>query len=1144
MANQLLKILDRSEEFGNILAAIGGGPLCIYGLGDAHKAHVTASIRAHVGAPMLFVAASEASAVAMHEELKGYWEDALLLPARDINLSARTYAQSSEVTGKRISALRALRGSRDCIVVCSIGALLQRVAPPAALFGSDMELRVGESVDLGALASGLSAMGYERSQLCEGRGQFAVRGGYVDVFPLLERNPVRIELFGDEIDSMRSYDPVTQRSTGNIDSVYIAPASELPHSQEALKLAAAGLKGVKAFEHERELILQGAMPSGALNLLPFMLSESCICDYLPADAVIVLDEPPRLDESAELERTLFAESLADALEHGLAHKRQRDLLLPQHRVTAALDTSRTVMLFSLVRTYNAIRPKAVFNLQTRTVSSYANGLKPLADDMRHWKQSGAGVLIMAGSHAERVKDELDDYLVSAPLVERLERQPLPAEALIVRESAPRGFEYTDLRVVVVTERELYGRRARRAARPRGKRPSLTFEELEIGDLVVHEAHGVARYTGVETIVADGVLRDYIKLQFQGTDAMFLPTDQLDRVQKYVGADGNAPKLSSLNSHEWQRTVARTRESVKKLAFDLVKLYGERSRRRGFSFSPDTPWQAMMESSFSFEMTPDQLRSVEEIKRDMESAKVMDRLLCGDVGYGKTEVALRSAFKAIMDSRQVIFLVPTTILAQQHYNTAISRFHGFPVRVRMLSRFNSPAETARILEELADGSCDMVIGTHKLLGKRVKFKNPGLLIVDEEQRFGVGHKEQIKLLKQELDVLTLSATPIPRTLHMSMTGIRDMSVIETPPEERYPVQTYVMEESPAIMREAILKEMGRGGQVFVLYNKVQSMSVFADELRRLTPEARIATAHGRMSERLLENTMLDFIEHQYDVLVCSTIIENGLDVTNANTIIVIDADKLGLAQLYQLRGRVGRSTRLAYAYLMFKRDSVLTEEAAKRLQAIRDFTQFGSGFRIAMRDLEIRGAGNLLGAEQHGFMQDVGYDMYCKLIDEAVKEARGEKSDAPIDTAITIPANANIPREYISREQERLAMYRRIALIDCLDDLRDVQDELIDRYGAIPDETQALLDIALLKAEARRAYITKLSAKTGELRLTFSADAPYDTGKLLEFASGLSGARLINSAPPTMLITGVRARLDGGFRSLFQIVHALLNCIDA
>ena len=721
--------------------------------------------------------------------------------------------------------------------------------------------------------------------------------------------------------------------------------------------------------------------------------------------------------------------------------------------------------------------------------------------------------------------------------EKLDRDIVPGEVLIIEQQLNHGFEYPELSLAVVTENELYGAENRRPSDSKKKRrkPQLVFSELNVGDLVVHELHGIGRFVGVETLTVGGVQKDYLHLVYSGGDKLYIPTDQLDRVQKYIGGgeDAGAQRLSKLGSGEWQKTVSRTRDSVKKLAFDLVRLYGERQKRKGFKFSPDTPWQRKLEDSFPYEPTPDQLTSIQEIKADMESDKVMDRLLCGDVGYGKTEVALRAAFKAVMDGKQCAMLVPTTILAQQHYNTIAARFDGFPVKVELLSRFKTPKEEEKI-----------IVGTHKLLSKSVKFKDLGLLIIDEEQRFGVGHKEQIKNIRQSVDVLTLSATPIPRTLHMSMTGIRDMSVIETPPEQRYPVQTYVMEYSEAVAREAIMKELGRGGQVFFVYNNVRGMETFAEKLKQLVPEARIAYAHGQMGERQLERTMLDFMEQQYDVLLCSTIIESGLDIPNVNTIIIYDADKMGLAQLYQLRGRVGRGARLGYAYLTFMRDKVLSDIAEKRLSAIREFTQFGAGFKIAMRDLEIRGAGNLLGPEQHGHMAAVGYDLYCKIVEGAVKEAKGEKEPVKIDTVVDIPVPASISTHYIPRESERLSMYKRIALIETRDDLYDVQDELIDRYGDIPEDTANLLNIALIKADCSRAGVTQLRIRDKEVRFVFDKQAPIDGAKLIATAGNIAGARMTFGDTPSMVISRPKSDAAALYAMLPQFVYMLADCLSA
>ena len=1161
MPNNLLDILKKSDEYLRLVETLvsDGGAVSVFGLSEAHKAHIFAAAARHTGLPMLYVAADERAAHRVYEEVIRYLPEALLFPVRDMSFSARTYAASSDIAAGRIRALTAMLYGKTPVIVTSAEALMQRVVPSKILGQGRMELRVGDELDVGGLMEHLSVYGYERVDICEGKGQAAKRGGYVDIYPITAQNPIRIELFDNEIDTMREYDPISQRSIRNVEYAEITPAAELPKLASNMKKAAARLKNASGMGEERSLLEQGIMPVNGINLMPLMFGDEygeafTPFDYLPKDTVIMLDEPAEINETAQTACTMFSEELADALEQGTAVKQQAGLMLSPQRLTELLDTPKTAMLFSLTRSYSGIKPRALFNFTTRSVAKYGTFTGELVNDLNFWRKNGVTVLMYAGARAKQLMDSLNDMgqemglSAAVGMTEELQREIVGGEQLIVGKSLARGFEYPELRIAVLSEAELYGTVSYKAPGRTKRKPSLMFSELSVGDAVVHEVNGIGRFIGTETMVVDGHTRDYLKIKYQGGDMLYIPTDQLDRLQKYIGQDGEQPKLSKLGSGEWQRTLQKTRASVKKLAFDLVKLYGERMNRKGHAFSPDTPWQRTMEESFPYRETPDQLACIEEIKRDMESSRVMDRLLLGDVGYGKTEVALRAAFKAIMDSKQVIFLVPTTVLALQHYNTAVSRFSGFPIKIRMLSRYNTAAETAKIAGELKTGSCDMVIGTHKLLGKEIEYKSPGLLIIDEEQRFGVGHKEQIKNLKKELDVLTLSATPIPRTLHMSMSGIRDMSVIGTPPEHRYPVQTYVMEYSDAIVREAILKETGRGGQVYFVYNKVQSMDSFADRLRQLIPEVSVACAHGQMPERLLESTMLAFVEHKYDVLLCSTIIESGLDVTNVNTIIIYDADNLGLSQLYQLRGRVGRGSRLAYAYLTFNPMKVLTEVAQKRLSAIREFTQFGSGFRIAMRDLEIRGAGDILGAEQHGFMAAVGYDLYCKLIERAVKEAKGEGTsqeaqESEADIFVSIPVNANIPASYIAREQERLAIYRRIALIETGDDVLDVQDELIDRYGEIPEEVQALIGIALIKAYAKRAFVDRLTVRQGEVKFVFNKKAPYAADRLFALAANIKGAKLVGGENVTLTISQKKASVDSIRRSLIKLLKAIMGCLE-
>lgn len=1145
--NPLFSILDKSEEFRRLQEGLCGckGPAGAFGLGEAQRTHIEAALFSKAKRPMLVVVPSEQAAARVHEELCCYYPDAVLFPARELPLNAHSYVQSQELTSKRLRTAARLIKGEPCLVVAPIEAVMQRMAPPSVISAFTQTVRTGMVIEPASLLKKFIDAGYSREEMCEGRGQVCLRGGCIDIFPITAENPVRIEFFDDEIDTMREFDPLNQRSTENTDCVEILPATELPLDRDMRQKGIAALRSKAHYAAETEILRAGGIPQNALSLLPlFVRNEITLLDYLPEDALIILDEPSRIEESARFAFSRFTDNLADVLHSGEGHELQAGLLNAPSVTMAALDRSSTAMLFAFSRSYQLIKPKFLVKFDSRQISRYVQGDTALRDDIGLWRQKGFSVLLYAGRHAERLHDILSDLGIEAPVTQKLGRDIVEREIIITGQTIPRGFEYPELRLAVVSEYELFGSEYRPETKPT-KHPHnrLTLYDLSVGDLVVHEAHGIGRFTGVSTLTVDGKTRDYIELCYRDGDKLFIPTDQMDRVQKYIGGEEEKQKLSKLGSGEWQKTVARTRASVRKLAFDLVKLYGERARRKGFRFSKDTDWQQRLELSFPYRETPDQLTSIREIKADMESDKIMDRLLCGDVGYGKTEVALRAAFKCAMDGKQCAFLVPTTILAQQHYNTLCSRYSGFPIKVELLSRFRTPAEQARIKKQTADGTIDILVGTHSILSKDVKFKDLGLLIIDEEQRFGVNHKEQIKNLKRNIDVLTLSATPIPRTLHMSMSGIRDMSVIETPPEARYPVQTFVVEYNDALVREAIMKELARGGQVYIVYNIVKTMDIFAESLSKLVPEARIAYAHGQMSERRLENTMMDFMDYKYDVLICSTIIESGLDISNANTMIVYDADKFGLSQLYQLRGRVGRGARLGYAYLTFRQNKVLSEIADKRLSAIKEFTQFGAGFRIAMRDLEIRGAGDILGAEQHGHMAQVGYDLYCKMIDAAVKEAKGETVKTEIDTVMEIPIDAHIPKKYIPRETGRISMYKRIAAITDIDSFRDVQDELIDRYGEIPRAVQNLLDIALYKSRAAQLGILNFTVHPEEVRFTFGADAPLDGAKLLAAVGTIDGAAFAAGEKIALVIKNKHKTGEEMFRIAQDAVNTLLLCTE-
>lgn len=1141
----LFAALEKLNDYARLKEGLCArkGPFSVFGLGEAQRTHISAALFAGTKKTVLYVAPSVQSAQRVYEDVSCYFPDALLLPEREIPLNAHTYVQSQELTAKRMKVMMSLTKGETSFIVAPIEALMQCLAPPELLTDNTRTVRIGMTIAPDSLLRSFIDAGYEREEVCEGRGQVCRRGGCIDIFPITSANPVRIEFFDDEIDTMREFDPVSQRSIENVNAVVIPPATELPLNRDMRQKGIAALRNKAHYALETEILRDGGTPANALSLLPvFSREEITLLDYLSDDCIILLDEPARVEESAKYAYTRFMDGLGDVLHSGEGHEMQSNLLHAPSRVLASLDRGTTAMLFSLTRAYSLIRPTELIRFESRQIPRYLPGDTALRDDIALWKQKGYSVLMYAGEHAQRLQDMLREMNTEAAVTNLLRREIVEREVIIVSESIPRGFEYPEIRLAVVSEFELFGAEYRPQVKTsKKKKPQLSLYELQPGDLIVHEAHGIGRFAGVNTLTVDGKSRDYIELVYQAGDKLYIPTDQMDRVQKYIGGDEEKQKLSKLGSGEWQKTVAKTRASVRKLAFDLIRLYGERTRLKGFKFSPDTDWQQRLEMSFPYRETPDQLTSIREIKEDMESERIMDRLLCGDVGYGKTEVALRAAFKCAMDGKQCAFLVPTTILAQQHFNTLSSRFAGFPITVELLSRFRTPAERTRIKKSVAEGNVDVLIGTHSLLSKDVKFRDLGLLIIDEEQRFGVNHKEQIKEMKRSVDVLTLSATPIPRTLHMSMSGIRDMSVIETPPEARYPVQTYVVEYSEALVREAILKETARGGQIYFVYNHVKNMDVFADRLSHLVPEARITYAHGQMSERRLESTMIDFMEYKYDVLLCSTIIESGLDISNANTMIIYDADCMGLSQLYQLRGRVGRGARLGYVYLTYHQDKVLSEIADKRLSAIKEFTQFGAGFRIAMRDLEIRGAGDILGAEQHGHMAQVGYELYCKLIDNAIKEAKGEEVKPEIDTVMEIPIDAHIPKKYIPRESGRMEMYKRIAAITDIDAMRDVQDELIDRYGDIPKAVQNLLEIALCKSKAASLGILSFTVKQDEARFVFSETAPVDGAKLFQIIGGIEGAAFVGGERTTMVIKRKHKSGEEMFMAAKDAIDVLLKC---
>jgi transcription-repair coupling factor (superfamily II helicase) len=1102
-----LKPMKAWPQFQKLKEAIRSlkGITLINGVTEAQKSHLIASILYKLDSTYIVVTYDGMQANRLFDDLKLFLPNNIVLfPTREIMLY-NAVARSNEIIGRRLSVLERLAAGEKLVVVTTMDALMGPNMPADVFAESMFTITEGEEHSPHELAQRAVDMGYERVPTVEGPGQFSLRGSIFDIYPLTSDMPYRVDFFDEFVDSIRTFDLITQRSEERIDTITVSPAKELVLSPELLEAGRQRIeksfqqlmqKMQKSQDFDRERLRNridqlledmdhGVMEDQLYNYFPFFYEKSStLLDYAGDEAYLVVDEPSRIREHCQSALEEFSEYFKDLLLRGEVLPEQADLFGDYTVFFEDINNYRGMALQSLPKSSLAFEPKRIHQITSRTIPAYHGKMELLAEDIRFWKNKSYYILLLSGNRlkAEGLINTLLDYELEAVVRSDTTGEIFPGQINIIPGTLSKGFEYIEGRFVLVSDQEIYGVQKKRTVTRKKSKKLDPFTDLKVGSLVVHETHGIGRYLGIEKMIINGQERDYLNVKYAGADKLYIPTDQMDLIQPYSSLDDKSPKLSKLGGSEWQKAKNKVRQSVKELAFDLLKLYAARESTIGHAYSKDTPWQRQFEDSFHFEETPDQLQSIAEIKRDMESKRVMDRLLCGDVGYGKTEVAIRAAFKAVMDGKQVAVLAPTTILAQQHYNTFVSRFGDFPFTIQVLSRFRTAKEQKAIIKALKEGNVDVIIGTHRLLSKDVKFKDLGLLIIDEEQRFGVGHKELIKQLKKNVDVLTLTATPIPRTLHMSLVGIRDISVIETPPEERFPVQTYVVEYNESLVRDAIIREVQRGGQVYFVYNHVKMMDKMAEKLRHLMPEVRIAIAHGQMGEAALERVMVSFYEHEYDLLLCSTIIESGLDIPNVNTLIVYDSDYFGLSQLYQIRGRVGRSNRMAYAYFTYKKDKILNEVAEKRLQAIKEYTEFGSGFKIAMRDLEIRGAGNLLGAEQHGQMAAVGYDLYCKLLHEAVQEMKGEEVVKPPDTVVDIRADAYIDNSFISQENYKIQMYKRIAAIENLQDMYDVEDEMVDRFGEIPEPTQNLIKIGYIKALATRLGFTEVSQRSREVRM--------------------------------------------------------------
>lgn len=1104
-----LKELVEYEELEKKLRS-GDGPIQVSGCMDSQKVHLLHE----TGSECLWklvITYDDSRAKEIYEDFRCFTGNVWLYPSRDL-LFYNADIHGNLLVKQRIQVLKHLIEDSSGIIVATIDGLMDHLLPLDAIKENTLTVEAGQTLDLEEWKDRLISLGYERSAQVDAMGQFAIRGGILDIFPLTEELPYRIELWDDEVDSIRTFDPESQRSVEQLDLVTLYPADELiltndqindgirkiEQSEKAYEKALRDqLKTEESARIKRsvgELIegLKQGFRTGRLDsFLPFFTDKTdSFLGYFKKDQhLIVLDEPARLKEKGETVELEFRDSMTNRLEKGYLLPEQISLLYPVDEVLAKVQQKRTLLLTALEQKLSGFSVNHKYNFHVKNVNSYQNSFEILIKDLKRYKKEGYRVVLLSGSRtrASRLAKDLREYELSAFCPDDEQREVKPGELLVTYGNLHRGFEYTLIKFVVITEGDMFGvekRKRKKKKHSYSGKAIQSFAELSVGDYVVHEDHGLGIYRGIEKIEQDKVVKDYLKIEYGDGGNLYLPATRLNGIQKYASADAKAPKLNKLGGEQWSKTKAKVKGAVKEMARELVQLYAARQQAEGYQYGADSIWQREFEELFPYDETEDQLEAISDIKSDMQSKKIMDRLICGDVGYGKTEIALRAAFKAIQESKQVAYLVPTTILAQQHYNTFVQRMKDFPVRIDLMSRFRSAKEQKKTIEDLRRGMVDVVIGTHRILSKDIQFKNLGLLIVDEEQRFGVTHKEAIKQMKENVDVITLTATPIPRTLHMSLVGIRDMSVLEEPPVDRIPIQTYVMEHNDEMVREAIQRELSRNGQVYYVYNRVNNIEEIALKISQLVPEANVVFAHGQMKEHQLERIMFDFINGDIDVLVSTTIIETGMDIPNANTMIIHDADRMGLSQLYQLRGRVGRSNRTSYAFLMYKRDKLLKEEAEKRLQAIREFTELGSGIKIAMRDLEIRGAGNVLGAEQHGHMEAVGYDLYCKMLNEAIATLQGRQTeDQQFDTVVDCDIDAYIPSSYIKNEYQKLDIYKRISGIESEDEHMDMQDELIDRFGDIPKPVEHLLQIATVKALAHQAFITEVNINKQEVRLT-------------------------------------------------------------
>lgn len=1105
--NGVLKPLLDSLEFKVIKDGINNKnyPIGIFGASESSKSYIVEGIYDQIDKPILILTSSDVEARNMQEDLFFYIPEVYYFPTKEV-VFYNIDAISGDLRWERLKVIRNILEPGKKVVIASVESLAACYIPLNLYKEHIFKYSIGDIVDFKELAQKLVQCGYERVDLVDGKGQFSVRGGILDIYPPTSVEPYRIELFGDEIDSIRSFNLETQRSIDKVQFLEIFPAKEIILTKENIQ------RGYEAIEKDLLDVLKTIKEKETRDKLKATIYKNLeslkenwqfetMDSYLPyfydnhssfldffKDWFVIIDDTQRCMGKIESTYFEFEENYMSFLQRGDILPKQSSLLVYKEDLIDNLEKEKVITLSAIPKSTSVLQPRITASFQQITLSNYQGQLDLLIDDIKYRKSQGYKTVILSGTRprGERLVNTLREKGIESSYKDVI-NEILPGEIVITFGSQIKGYEYPNLKLSIISDKEVFGEAKKKNTKKfnkKGLSKIRSFSELKPGDYIVHVNHGIGVYNGIRQLDIGGHKKDYLELTYHAEDKLYVPVEQLDMVQKYIGGEGVSPKINKLGGSEWVKAKNKAQKSIEEIAQDLVNLYAVRSTLKGYNFSKDTVWQKQFEEEFPFEETPDQLTAITDIKGDMESDKSMDRLLCGDVGYGKTEVAIRAAFKCVMDGKQVAFLVPTTILAQQHYNNLMQRFSDFPVKIDMISRFRTPAQQKETIKSVKSGNLDILIGTHRILQKDIEFKDLGLLIIDEEQRFGVKHKEKIKEFKKNVDVLTLSATPIPRTLHMSLVGVRDISVIETPPEERYPIQTYVVEYNDQLIRDAILREVNRGGQVYFVYNRVENIQDMSSYLAKLIPEIKIGVAHGQMKERELETVIMDFIKNEYDVLLATTIIETGMDIHNVNTIIIYDSDKMGLSQLYQLRGRVGRSNRIAYCYLTYKKDKILTEVAEKRLKAIKEFTELGSGFKIALKDLEIRGAGSMMGSSQHGHMSSIGYDLYCRMLEETIRLLKGEIDKEPVETSVEIKVDAYIPETYIEDETQKIEVYKKIASINSYEDFLDIQEELEDRFSNIPHSVENLMDIAYIRSVAKLLGIEEIKERGNEVVIQF------------------------------------------------------------